>query len=130
MAKTIPEGYEDLLERPVVGVLTTINADGGPNSTPMWFQWDGTHLKFTHTSARLKVKNLKADPRFSFVITDPDNPYRYLEVRGVLDNVEDDPTGSFYVVLGKRYGNADQAPPPDAADRIIINLTPTYYGKK
>ncbi|MFW0792605.1 PPOX class F420-dependent oxidoreductase [Gordonia sp. CPCC 205515] len=129
MAK-IPAGYEDLLERPVVGVLATVGPDGVPNATPMWFQWDGTHLRFTHTKARKKIKNLEQNPNYSFVITDPDNAYRYLEVRGTLASVEDDPTGAFYVVLGKRYGNADQEPPPDAADRVVLSLSATYFGKK
>lgn len=130
MSKTIPPGYDDLLERPVVGVLATVGPDGVPNATPMWFEWDGTHLRFTHTKARKKITNLEQNPNYSFVITDPDNAYRYLEVRGTLGSVTDDPTGSFYVVLGKRYGNADQEPPPDAADRVILSLTATYFGKK
>ncbi len=88
MATTVPEGYGDLLERPVVGVLSTVGADGVPNATPMWFQWDGTYLRFTHTKARRKIRNLQGNPNYSFVITDPDNPYRYLEVRGTLESVE------------------------------------------
>ncbi len=128
MPKTLPPEYADLLERPIVGVLATVSADGVPNATPMWFLWDGEHLKFTHTAKRRKVANLRADPRFSFVVTDPDNPYRYLEVRGVLDRVVEDPTGAFFVVLGKRYGNAEQQAPPDSPDRIVLELTPTYFG--
>lgn len=130
MATTIPEGYDDLLDRPIVGVLATVGPDGVPNATPMWFAWQDGQLRFTHTKARKKIANLQQNPNYSFVITDPDNPYRYLEVRGTLESVTDDPTGSFYVVLGKRYGNADQAPPPDAADRVILALNATYFGKK
>lgn len=132
MATTVPNGYADLLTRPIVGVLTTVSPDGVPNSTPMWFLWDdeGARLRFTHTNARKKIANLRANPNYSFTVTDPDNPYRYLEVRGTLDSVEPDPTGSMYVTLGQRYGNADQAPPPDSADRIILNLRATYFGKK
>ncbi|MCH5642983.1 MULTISPECIES: PPOX class F420-dependent oxidoreductase [unclassified Gordonia (in: high G+C Gram-positive bacteria)] len=130
MATTVPEGYADLLDRPVVGVLSTVGPDGIPNATPMWFAWDGEHLRFTHTKARKKIRNLEGNPNYSFVITDPDNPYRYLELRGQLESVTDDPTGAFYVTLGKRYGNADQQPPPDAADRVILTLTASYFGKK
>lgn len=111
-------------------MLATVGPDGVPNATPMWFQWDGSHLRFTHTNARKKIKNLQQNPNYSFVITDPDNPYRYLEVRGQLSAIEDDPTGAFYVVLGKRYGNPDQEAPPDAADRVILVLDAGYFGKK
>jgi PPOX class probable F420-dependent enzyme len=127
MANT-PDGYEDLLERPIVGTLATVRRDGAPSATPMWFKWDGEGLRFTHTTKRQKLKHLEAEPRLSFTIIDPDNPYRYLEVRGVVDRVEDDPTGSFYVELGKRYGNAEQTPPPDSADRVVIVVKPTAFG--
>ncbi|WP_040509047.1 PPOX class F420-dependent oxidoreductase [Gordonia soli] len=130
MAANIPEGYEDLLERAIVGALATVGPDGVPNATPMWFAWDGTHLRFTHTKARKKIKNLQENGNYSFAITDPDNPYRYLEVRGSLDAVIADPTGAFYVELGKRYGNPDTPTPPDAADRVILSLSATYFGKK
>ncbi|BDZ46236.1 PPOX class F420-dependent oxidoreductase [Naasia aerilata] len=127
MANT-PDGYEDLLERPIVGTLATVRPDGAPSATPMWFKWDGEGLRFTHTTKRQKLKNLQTEPRLSFTIIDPDDPYRYLEVRGVVDRVEEDPTGSFYVELGKRYGNAEQAPPPDSADRVVIVVKPTAFG--
>ncbi len=127
-SQTLPEEFRDLLERPIVGTLATIrSADGAPTATPMWFLWDGTSLQFTHTTYRQKLKNLEAEPRFSFTIIDPDDPYRYLEVRGRLASIDPDPTGAFYVVLGKRYGNAEQAPPPDSEDRVILSLTPEVF---
>ena len=125
---SIPDGYDDLLERPIVGTLATVRRDGGPTASPMWFQWDGEFLRFTHTTKRRKLKDLAVEPRLAFTIIDPENPYRYLEVRGEVDHVDEDPTGAFYVVLGKRYGNAEQTPPPDSADRVIIVVRPTAYG--
>ena len=126
----LPSEFADLLERPIVGTLATVRLDGAPTATPMWFAWiDGT-LRFTHTTGRQKLKNLGAEPRFAFTIIDPDDPYRFLEVRGVLERVEADPTGAFYVVLGKRYGNDDQQPPPDSATRVIMVLRPTRFGVK
>ncbi|MFD1715758.1 PPOX class F420-dependent oxidoreductase [Amnibacterium flavum] len=126
-SKTIPDGYLDLLERPIVGSLATVRIDGAPTATPMWFQWDGELIRFTHTGARQKTKNLEAEPRFSFVIIDPEDPYRYLEIRGELESIEPDPTGAFYVVLGQRYGNAEQEPPADSPDRVVIALRPEVY---
>ena len=37
--------------------------------------------------------------------------------------VIDDPQGDFYVRLGRRYGNPDQQPPPDKADRVILVMS-------
>ncbi len=56
----------------------------------------------------------------SLLVIDPDNPQRFLEVRGALTEVIPDPTGAFYVQLGKRYGDPDTQPPPDRTDRVIL----------
>jgi hypothetical protein len=57
------------------------------------------------------------------MVVDDTNPQSYLEVRGKLVDVIDDPSGDFYVRLGKRYGNADQQPPPDKADRVVLVMS-------
>ncbi|HEX3749257.1 MAG TPA: PPOX class F420-dependent oxidoreductase [Streptosporangiaceae bacterium] len=120
----IPADYRDLLERPVYGHLATARPDGGVQVNPMWFEFDGEFIQFTHTTARQKYRNLVANPAAALSIIDPDQPYRYLEVRGVLDHVEPDPEGAFYRQLARRYGAPDQ-PPPDAADRVILYIRPT-----
>jgi PPOX class probable F420-dependent enzyme len=120
MAATIPEDLLDLLERPLFASLGTIRPDDTVQVNPMWFDWDGEHLLFTHTTKRAKFRNLQRNPSMSLLITDPDDPLRFVELRGALVEVTDDPTGSFYVHLGKRYGNDNQQPPPDSADRVIL----------
>jgi PPOX class probable F420-dependent enzyme len=89
----------------------------------MWFLYDGDTIRFTHTTKRAKYRNLQSNPSMSLAVFDPKNEYRYLEVRGRLQEVIPDPTGAFYVVLGKRYGNADQQPPADCADRVILVMS-------
>ena len=59
----------------------------------------------------------------SLSISDPDDPYDFIELRGRLAEVIPDPTGAFYIRLGQRYGNADQQPPPDSADRVILVMS-------
>jgi hypothetical protein len=59
----------------------------------------------------------------SLLVIDPDDPMRYLEVRGRLVEFIPDPTGAFYVVLGKRYGNPDQQAPADSPDRVIVVMS-------
>ena len=90
----IPDGYESLLERPVYGHLATVRPDGRPQVNPMWFDWDGELLRFTHTTKRQKYRNIAANPNVAMSVIDPDNPYRYLEVRGVVEEIVPDPTGS------------------------------------
>jgi PPOX class probable F420-dependent enzyme len=78
----IPQGYETLLERPLYGHLATTRPGGNAQVNPMWFDWDGELLRFTHTTKRQKYRNVTANPNVAMSISDPDNPYRYLEVRG------------------------------------------------
>ncbi len=120
MTDLIPADYAHLLERPLYGHLGTIRPDDTVQVNPMWFEYDGEHIRFTHTTKRAKYRNLRRNPSMSLSIVDPDNEYRYLELRGRLVDVVPDPTGSFYVRLGQRYGNAGQQPPPDSADRVIL----------
>src|SRR5207253_2753755 len=71
----------------------------------MWFLWDAEAgvLKLTHTNQRHNFRNLKANPHVALSITDPDDQYRYLQVRGEIEKMEDDPTGAFYQTLQQRY---------------------------
>ena len=124
MTAIIPDSYRDLLERPLYGHLATVRPDGTAQVNPMWFAFDGQHLRFTHTSKRQKFRNLAANPSAAMSVADPDRPYRYLEVRGVLDRVEPDPEGRFYQELSTRYGGDGKAP-ADAADRVILLIRPT-----
>jgi PPOX class probable F420-dependent enzyme len=120
MTTEIPADLVDLLQRPLFGSLGTIRADDTVQVNPMWFEWDGEHLRFTHTTRRQKFRNLQRNPAMSLLVTDPDDPLRFLEVRGALVQAIPDPTGSFYVQLSRRYGNSDPQPPPDAPDRVIL----------
>ena len=127
---TIPEDYLYLLERPLYGSLGTIRPDDTVQVNPMWVDLiDGT-LRFTHTTKRAKFRNLRHNPSMSFSVFDPEVPYRYLELRGKLIEVIPDPTGAFYVHLGKRYGNADQQPPADSPDRVILVMSIEHTTKQ
>jgi PPOX class probable F420-dependent enzyme len=120
---TIPANYQRLLELPLYGGLGTIRPDDTVQVNPMWFEYDGEHIRFTHTNKRSKYRNLQHNPSMSLMILDPDSPFHYLEVRGRLVEVVPDPEGDFYVRLGQRYGNAEQEAPADKADRVILVMS-------
>lgn len=125
----IPAELRDLLERPVFADLATVREDGSPQVNPMWFAWDGEFIRFTHTNYRRKYRNIRANPAVAISIIEPDNPYRYLEVRGVVERIDPDPTGGFYVELAKRYAApAGTDAPADAADRVVLVVRPTAAG--
>ena len=123
MSATIPTAYSRFLQEPYFGNLGTIRPDDTVQVNPMWFEFDGEFVRFTHTTKRAKYRNLQHNPSMSLSISDPENPYDFIELRGRLSEVVPDPTGAFYVRLGQRYGNADQHPPPDSADRVILVMS-------
>lgn len=123
MSAQIPAHLLHLLEEPNYGFLGTIRPDDTVQVNPMWFLYDGEHIRFTHTTKRAKYRNLMHNPAMSLAVTDPSNPFTYLEVRGTLVEVIPDPEGAFYVTLGRRYGNAAQQPPKDSPDRVILVMS-------
>ena len=125
MTTEIPDHLLHLVTDPNFGSLATVRPDGTAQVNPMWFEFDGEHLLFTHTTKRAKYRNLQKNPSMALAVFDPENPLSYVEVRGVLSEVREDPTGAFYVRLGKRYGNATQEAPPDKADRVILVMSIT-----
>jgi PPOX class probable F420-dependent enzyme len=121
----VPESHRDLLERPLIAHVATARAGGGPQSNPMWFGWDGERIRLTHTRTRQKFRNLQAEPRIALSIVDPADSQRYLEVRGVVEAVDDDRGGDFYRELRRRYGVDPDAPMPDADVRVQLVVRPT-----
>jgi PPOX class probable F420-dependent enzyme len=95
---------QKILQSKAMAHLATIGPEGEPQSSPMWFLWDGEYIKFTHTTNRRKYQNIQRDPRVAISITDVDNPYTYAEFRGVVERIEPDPTGAFYDTLANHYG--------------------------
>lgn len=127
MPRTIlPESHRDLLERPVFAHLATVRPDGAPMSSVMWFDWDGELIRFTHTRKRQKFRNLEHEPRVALSMHDPDDAYRFLEVRGEVAEIVPDPDAKFYFQLADRY-NEDDPRPSDIPNRIIIAIRPTGY---
>lgn len=120
----IPDTHKDLLERPLFAHMATLRPDGMIQNNPMWFVWDGTHVRMTTSTARQKFRNLEADPRVTLSVNDPDRPYRYLELRGRLVGVEPDPEGGFFGSLAERYGLDLDGPLPDRQLRVVLVVEP------
>jgi PPOX class probable F420-dependent enzyme len=133
----VPAGYDDLLERPLYGHLASIRPDGSVQVSPMWFDWDGELLRFAHTTKRQKYRNVQINPQVAMSVSDPDDPYRYLELRGEVVRVEPDPTATFFRRIAKRYSGDTPPPdappqgeaPHDAPDWVVIVVRPTGFSK-
>jgi PPOX class probable F420-dependent enzyme len=123
----IPAHLIPLLEAPNYAFLGTVRPDDTVQVNPMWFDFDGETLRFTHTTKRAKYRNLQHNPSMSLAIINDDNVLNYVEVRGKLVEVVPDPTGEFYVHLAKRYGATDPQPPADSADRVVLVMSIERY---
>ncbi|MGH2718361.1 MAG: PPOX class F420-dependent oxidoreductase [Actinomycetota bacterium] len=123
-ADRIPPGAETLLEKRAVAHVATIGPHGEPQSSPVWFGWDGEMLAFSHTKARQKYRNLQKDARVAISIADPDNPETYLELRGTV-TIEDDPERRYINAMSLRY-TGDTFPLRPGEERVIIRVRPTH----
>jgi PPOX class probable F420-dependent enzyme len=85
----IPTSHVDLLTRPVCGVLTTMGADGQPRSSLVWVDHDGVCATVNTTLERRKGRDLRVNPKVSLLVVDPDNPSRFIQIRGDAELVRD-----------------------------------------
>ena len=81
---SIPESHHDLLteEKRALAFLGTVMADGSPQVTPVWFNTDGEYFYINTARGRVKDRNLRARPAVALTISDPGDPYRYIQIRG------------------------------------------------
>lgn len=125
--KTIPENYQDLLAGTTFAHVATIGPNGEPQNNPVWFGWDGRHIKFSQTKTRQKFRNVGKDPRVAMSIIDPENPYRYLEVRGTVDHIEQDPQNDFINAMAKKYMGMEEYPYHQPGDeRVVVYVEPQH----
>lgn len=123
---TIPDEYADMFAKQAFWHIATAGPDGSPQSTPVWATYEGGRVKFSLTRGRQKFRNLEANPGIALSATDPDNSYRYLEVRGRLAAVEDDAGNAFINSMAKKYMGVDEYPYHQPGDeRVVMIIEPT-----
>jgi PPOX class probable F420-dependent enzyme len=120
-----PDGYQDLLEKKAFAALATVGADGAPQVTPVWFDHDGTHIRFNTARGRVKDKNLRRRPTVALSIQDPDNPYRYVQVRGRVVGSTEEGADAHIDALAKKYLGRDRYPYRQPGEvRVIYRIAP------
>ena len=126
----IPDSHKDLLESTALAHVATLGPDGEPQSNPVWFDWDGEHVKFSQTKTRQKYRNVKRDPRIPLSIVDPEDPYRYLEIRGVVERIDEDPDLAFINSMSKKYRGEDKYKNHRPGDeRVVVFVRPDHTTK-
>ena len=120
----IPESHRALLDAPV-GVLATIGPGGFPQVTALWFLYDEQDgaVRFSLNTARQKTKNLRRRPECSFLVLDPANPYRTIEIRGRAELQLDD-AYAFADRVGQKYDADLRKMDRPGEQRVVVTLRP------
>jgi len=123
---TIPETHRDLLTtKKAFAQLATLNPDGSPQVTPVWVDYDGTHVLINTAKGRVKAKNLAREPRVAISLSDPDNPYRYLGIQGRVVGMTEAGGDAHIDKMAKKYLGKDSYPYRTAGEvRIIVTIAP------
>ncbi len=106
----IPASHVDLFKKPAFAHLATVMPDGRPQVTPVWVDYDGRQLLINTAEGRLKDKNMQRDGRIALSIIDPENPYRYLEVRGRIKRRTHEGADAHIDAMAKKYLGQDKYP--------------------
>ena len=121
----IPEQYKDLFQKKAFANLATINADGTPQVTPVWVDFDGTHIRFNTAKGRVKERNLRRTPKVALAILDPDNPYRYLRVSGRMVEITEQGADPHIDALAQKYLGKDKYPFRQPGEvRLLCKILP------
>ncbi len=110
MPATIPEGFRDLLTKKAFAHLATVMPDGSPQVTPVWWDYDGTFFRVNSAKGRIKDKNMRRQPTVALAIQDPENPYRYLAVRGRVEEITEHGADGHIDALTMKYLGQDRYP--------------------
>ncbi len=106
----IPDNYKDLLERPILFILATVQPDSQPQVTPVWGDHVDGNLRINTAMGRQKWKNLSERPQATVLVIDPDNPMRYMEIRGKVVNETTEGADGVIDKLAKDYLGVDVYP--------------------
>src|SRR4051812_34155604 len=119
MATALPDEAKAWLDGRSFPVVATVDPDGRPQLSVVWAKRDGDDVLFSTLRDRRKGRNLTRDSATSLLVTNPQSPYEYVEIRGVAE-VTDDPGGSLIKELGLRYNGVEFEVPADQEGRRVI----------
>jgi PPOX class probable F420-dependent enzyme len=121
----IPETFRDVFNKKAFAHLATVGDAGTPQVTPVWVDFDGTHVRVNTARGRVKDRNLQRNPRVALSIQDPDNPYRYIQVRGRVAEMTEQGADAHIDSLAKKYLGQDRYPNRRPGEvRVLVKIAP------
>ena len=122
----IPDNFRDLLEqKKAFANVATVKTDGSPQVTPVWFDYVGGHIRVNTAKGRVKARTMKPGAKVAMAIMDPDDAYRYIQVRGHVARVTEDGADAHINSLAKKYLGKDKYPFRQPGEqRLTIEIAP------
>jgi len=124
---TIPDSFLDLFQtKKAFAHLATVMPDGTPQVTPVWFDYGNGVLRVNTAQGRVKARNMKEGAGVALSIMDPDNPYRYVQVRGRVRRAIEQGADAHIDSLAKKYLGKDKYPWRRPGEtRVTVEIEPT-----
>ena len=127
MTAQIPESHRDILQGKNFAHIATLMPDGSPQVTPVWVSLDGDFVLFNTAAGRQKARNLDRDGRVALSVHDQANPYRYIQVRGVVVSKTTEGADANIDSLAKKYLDLDSYPYRTPTEtRVIYKIRPEH----
>ena len=121
----IPAQYLDLLEqKKAFAHIATVQPDGSPQVTPVWFDYTDGKLRVNAAKGRVKVRNMKAGAPVALSIMDPDNAYRYVQMRGTVMHVTEAGARAHIDSLSRKYLGKDYPWSKPGEVRVMFEIEP------
>ncbi len=124
MSHVIPDGLVDLFNKKSFAHLATLMPDGRPQVTPVWIEFDGRYVLFNTAVGRQKDRNLVRDGRVALSITDPENPYRYIEVRGHVAERTEEGADAHIEHMAQKYLGTPYPYRQPGERRVLFKIEP------
>ncbi|WP_255170175.1 PPOX class F420-dependent oxidoreductase [Natrononativus amylolyticus] len=125
--ESIPAEYDDLFDRKTFAQFATIMPDGTPQVTPVWIDRDEAGYVLVNTArSRQKERNVAREPKVGLSIPDPEDPYRYLSIRGVVEEITTEGAVEQIDRLTQRYFGEEEYPHhgEEVGERVILRIRP------
>ena len=121
---TDPE-VQKLLSEPNHAVISTLNQDGSVHSAVAWISAEDGSVAVNSARGRKWPANLERDPRVSVVVYEQDNPYNYVEIRGIADATTEG-ANEHINALSKKYVGQDEFARRPGEERIKFVIEPDH----
>ncbi|MGB1252879.1 MAG: PPOX class F420-dependent oxidoreductase [Candidatus Promineifilaceae bacterium] len=127
----IPDSHRDLFDKPICGILTTVDPNGQPQNSVIWCDYDGEHVRVNTAAGRKKDRNVRHNQKVALIVVDPNDEMRWIDVRGFVEQVDHDADCAHIDSLAQQYRGYPQffghAAPLEAQatqKRIIFRIKP------